>query len=239
MRKITGIIVLILTVSLATISAWAADATVGTGSKSEYYASTAYELLYGSQYNYGGINAVEYYGSTSVNSSYLSAISGDTAISAISYDAATPHPEIWTSGSSQKTSYTPYTELLRSDGSIGTLKIPSLDISVKVYEGTGSVSMSKGVGHFSDTSSWLGNIGICGHNRGAKYNIGTISKLKLGDTITYTTELGKKTYKVCFVGQISNTDWSYLSATADNRITLITCVANKPSLRVCVQAAEV
>ena len=38
---------------------------------------------------------------------------------------------------------------------------------------------------------------------------------------------------------IEETDWSYLQETEDNRITLITCVANKPKNRLCVQAVEV
>ena len=38
---------------------------------------------------------------------------------------------------------------------------------------------------------------------------------------------------------ISNTDWSYLQSTADNRITLTTCLADHPESRVVVQAVEV
>ena len=67
----------------------------------------------------------------------------------------------------------------------------------------------------------------------------SIKDLEIGDTITYTTIFGTRTYHVSFVGTISNTDWSYLQATADNRITLTTCLANQPSKRVCVQAVEV
>jgi len=35
------------------------------------------------------------------------------------------------------------------------------------------------------------------------------------------------------------TDFSYLNEMGDNRITLITCIANQPSLRLCVQAVEI
>lgn len=38
---------------------------------------------------------------------------------------------------------------------------------------------------------------------------------------------------------ISSTDYSYLNEMGDNRITLITCVKNQPSLRLCVQAVEI
>ena len=98
--------------------------------------------------------------------------------------------------------------------------------------------MAKGLGHYSSTSGWAGNVGVCGHNRGAKYNIGAIKNLKQGDVITYTTAYGTRTYEVTMVKVIANNDWSYLQGTADNRITLTTCVDNQPSQRICAQAVE-
>jgi sortase A len=58
------------------------------------------------------------------------------------------------------------------------------------------------------------------------------------NNIKYTTVYGTRTYAVIFVGTISSTDWTYLEPTADNRITLITCLADWPELRVCVVATE-
>ena len=99
--------------------------------------------------------------------------------------------------------------------------------------------MRKGVGHFPSTSAWSGNIGLCGHNRGSSHNIGSIKNLEVGDAIRYETSLGTRTYSVSYVGIIDWTDWSYLNATSDNRITLITCLADQPPKRVCVQGIEV
>ena len=65
-----------------------------------------------------------------------------------------------------------------------------------------------------------------------------IKDLEQGDTITYTTIYGTRTYQVTTVKIISNTDWSYLQSTADNRITLTTCLADHPESRVLVQAVE-
>ena len=48
-----------------------------------------------------------------------------------------------------------------------------------------------------------------------------------------------RTYEVTFVGTIGSTDYSYLNEMGDNRITMITCIANQPSLRLCVQAVEI
>jgi LPXTG-site transpeptidase (sortase) family protein len=139
----------------------------------------------------------------------------------------------------QPTAYTSVANMQRSDGSIGTVTIPSLGINMTVWEGETNASMAKGLGHYSSTSGWDGNVGVCGHNRGAKYVIGSIKDLNIGDTITYTTIYGTRTYAVTLVKTISNTDWSYLQTTSDNRITLTTCLADQPTKRVCVQAVEV
>ncbi len=135
-------------------------------------------------------------------------------------------------------SYTSVQSMAYKNGSIGTVKIPWLGISVPVWEGETTASMAKGLGHYSSTSAWQGNVGVAGHNRGAKYNIGSIKNLVAGDIITYTTIYGTRTYQVTMVKTIANNDWSYLQRTADNRITLTTCLENQPAKRICVQAVE-
>ena len=129
--------------------------------------------------------------------------------------------------------------LYYSDGSLGRLKIPSLGLSVKVYEDESLESLAKGAGHFKSTSCWDGNVGLAGHNRGVANHFGQIHTLENGDKITYTTRLGTRTYEVFYVGQIKETDFSRLGRTSENMITLITCVRNVPELRWCVQAREV
>lgn len=219
----------------------------------EYYPSTNYESLYGAKYNYGGSNATDYqwpalpYGVSS-NTSVgcmekvrFPGLVGSIGGSGIESNITNPiqqEPQI-PSTSYQPSAYTSVDGMERKDGSIGTLKIPSLNINMKVWEGETNTSMAKGLGHYSSTSGWDGNIGVCGHNRGAKYTIGNIKNLKDGDTITYTTVYGTRTYEVVTVETIASSDWSYLQATSDNRITITTCLANQPSKRVCVQAVEV
>ena len=110
---------------------------------------------------------------------------------------------------------------------------------MKVWQGETDSSMSKGLGHYVSTSAWDGNIGVCGHNRGARYTTGSIKELEVGDTVTYNTIYGTRTYAVSIVKIISSSDWSYLQATADNRITITTCLADHPESRVLVQAIEV
>ena len=133
---------------------------------------------------------------------------------------------------------TPIADVRKADGSIGTLGIPAIGLNVTAYDGEVTAAMLKGVGHIDSTSSWLGTIGIVGHNRGVNNNFGKLKNLKIGDEITYTTSLGAKTYVVTFVGRIASTDWSYLQYTTDNRITLLTCIEDQPQYRLCVQGVE-
>ena len=127
-----------------------------------------------------------------------------------------------------------------SGGHIATLKIPTLGVNVKVYEGTTDSVLSKGVGHFKDTSIWNGNVCIAGHNRGVNSYFGEIHKLDYGDTIKLTTKKGTRTYEVYSVRKISVNDTSSLQGTYENMITLITCVKTQSDYyRWCVQAREI
>lgn len=126
--------------------------------------------------------------------------------------------------------------LLYADGTLGILKIPKLGLNVKVYEGENN--LEKGVGHFTDTAVFIGNVAIAGHNRGVNSYFGEIHNLKAGDEIIYTTKLGTKKYAVTSVRKINAADFSFLRETSDNRLTLITCVKNEPNFRWCVQAKE-
>lgn len=129
--------------------------------------------------------------------------------------------------------------LFYADGSIGTLNIPKLNVTGKVYEDESLENLSKGIGHFKFTSCWDGNVGFAAHNRGITVTFGKIHTLKNGDKIIYTTKLGTRTYEVYSVSQISDTDISKLQRTTENIVTLITCVNDIPSLRWCVQAREI
>ena len=277
--KIAGLALSAVMALTMTAPAFASDYSFTTTALQDYYNSTSYEDVYGSQYNYGGRNVVDYdipeleYGRMSTTmtgvmertilpglqqvvastdgSGYglggengggggplteLVLEDGTGAGSGSTVPVIPDTPQITVPNSP---AYTSVQGMAYKDGSIGTLKIAKLGISVKVWEGESTTSMAKGVGHYSSTSAWDGNVGLAGHNRGAKYNIGTIKNLVAGDTITYTTMYGTRTYQVTSVKTITNTDWSYLQGTADNRITITTCLENHPESRVCVQAVEV
>ena len=130
-------------------------------------------------------------------------------------------------------------DLYYSGGYLGTLKIPVLGLSVKVYQGAGSATLAKGAGHFEESSIWDGNVAIAAHNRGVNNHFGEIHTLSIGDRITLTTKLGTRTYAVTSIAKVSETDRSGLAATAENTLTLYTCVRDQSAYRWCVTASEV
>lgn len=269
-NKFIGLVLSIVAALSLAVPAFAADYDFTTTAPQDYYGSTSYEDVYGSGYNYGGPNVVDYqipeleYG---VLSSTMTGVMERTTLPGLQQffgasgggygiSGGGPITELveGSSGGSggilpatpltpdtpsyQPPAYTSVNGMAYKDGSIGAVKIPSLGINMLVWEGETTQSMSKGLAHYSSTSGWDGNVGVCGHNRGSKYVIGDIKDLKQGDIITYTTIYGTRTYQVVLVKVIANNDWSYLQYTSDNRITLTTCLANHPESRVVVQAVE-
>ena len=161
----------------------------------------------------------------------------NTSVSLDSSGFPTVDTSVSSSGGQATVAFTDVTsELYYSNGSLGTLKIPSIGLTVGVYEGTDSAALLKGAGHFEGTSIWLGNVCLAGHNRGIRNDFGKIHTLKSGDTITFTTVLGTMTYSVSSVTKVAVTDTSGLSSTANNQITLYTCVMDQPAYRWCVKA---
>ncbi len=141
---------------------------------------------------------------------------------------------------STSSGYTEVTDdLYYRGGHLGTLEIPAIDLEVKIYQGTDSRTLAKGVGHFTETSIWAGNVGLAAHNRGTNSYFGQIHTLEAGDKIILTTKLGTRTYEVTSVAKVSETDRSSLTDTRDNCLTLYTCVRNERDLRWCVRAVEI
>ena len=130
-------------------------------------------------------------------------------------------------------------DMYYSSGHLGMLKIPAIDLSVKIYEGTDSDTLHKGVGHFEDSSIWSGNVALAGHNRGTMQPFNKLHKLEVGDEVTLKTKLGMRTYKVVSVSKIDYDDRSGLAVTRENRLTLYTCVQDESEYRWCVVCTEI
>lgn len=159
--------------------------------------------------------------------------------------SALPPDEVWASeGGAAYSDYGNFTlpdAVTMNDGSLGSLRIPKIGLTVPVYETVDDEleSMVNGVAHFKQTSCWDGNVGLAGHNYGVNTYFEKLYTLAPGDRITLTTALGTRNYTVTTNVEIDETDWSYLGRTDNNVITLITCVNHDLTNRQCVQAVEV
>lgn len=113
-------------------------------------------------------------------------------------------------------------------------------LKAKVKEGSDSNVLKDYIGHIENTATYDGNVGLAGHNRCNQYSyFARINELEKGDIITYQTRFYTRNYKVDNIQTILETDWSLLEDTEQNKLTLITCIANKRVQRLCVQATEI
>jgi len=127
--------------------------------------------------------------------------------------------------------------------SIGILTIPDIGLSARVYEGEDNMElMEKGVARFRHTSAWEGHIGLSAHNinlNGTPGHFLHIHTLNEGAVIRYETALGVREYAVERVFSVDENDWSALSRTPENRLSLVTCITGSPQLRLVVTAVEI
>ena len=130
--------------------------------------------------------------------------------------------------------------VITEDYNIGTLTIPAILLeNAPINEGIELSTLSHSIGHFPFTAIYDGNVCFASHNRGSNADyFKNLHKLKIGDEIYYQSIFGNKKYIVESINTIQETDFTYIEQTYDNRITLITCISNKPELRLCVQAKE-
>ena len=125
------------------------------------------------------------------------------------------------------------------DSVLGILTIEKIGLNATVKEGTSSNILLNYIGHIEETSTYEGNIGLAGHNRGCENSyFARINELNIGDEIQYKTKFYERTYVVDNIQVIYETDWGILQSTDKNRLTLITCIAGKKTQRLCVQATE-
>lgn len=135
-------------------------------------------------------------------------------------------------------------ELLSNTSIVNTqewkLKIPKIDVEAKIKEGTDENIINNSIGHFEETQYLEGNIGLVAGCNGYKENyFSRLEELQQGDVIIYEYGGNTKQYKVNLNEVIDQKDWSYLSDTKENKITLITGIKDNQEKRRCVQAIEI
>lgn len=130
-------------------------------------------------------------------------------------------------------------ENIWDDSVLGIITIEKIGLNATVKEGTSSETLLNYIGHIEETATYDGNIGLAGHNRGCENSyFARINELEEGDIIKYKTKFFDRTYVVDNIQVIYETDWTLLESTEENKLSLITCIANKRNQRLCVQATE-
>jgi LPXTG-site transpeptidase (sortase) family protein len=120
------------------------------------------------------------------------------------------------------------------------LKIPKINVYGIVEDGTDEETINNSIGHFSNTPCLDGNIGLIAACYGYKENyFANLDQLEEGDVLLYQYGDEHREYKVVSNTIIDQKDWSNLSSTEENKLTLITGVINESSKRRCVQAEEI
>ena len=99
--------------------------------------------------------------------------------------------------------------------------------------------LKKGVGHSSGSyfPGEGGSIVYMGHN--SKKVFRNFSKIEKGDLIIYSYNGEITKYSVDEIGIIKDTDWSKLQNSKQDKLTLITCLEDKPEYRRYVQAIKI
>lgn len=105
---------------------------------------------------------------------------------------------------------------------IGTITLPTLDLSWPIYEGTSDAELAKGVGHYSKSvlPGLSDNSVLAGH-RNTVFN--RLGELEIGDEIYVKTKAGTFIYQVTKFKVVKRTDKTVIVPTDDATLTLTTC----------------
>lgn len=128
---------------------------------------------------------------------------------------------------------------IENEDIIGYLSIEKIDLRAKVKSGSDKETLKNYIGIIG-TNIYDGNVCFAAHNRGYENSFfARINELELNDQIVYETNFFKRVYKVTDIKVIKDTDLSVLDNCQNNKLTLITCVKNRSTQRLCVQAEEI
>lgn len=105
---------------------------------------------------------------------------------------------------------------------VAILKIPRLQITAPVFDGTDELTLNRGVGRIEGTAAagGDGNIGIAGHRDGFFRGL---KDIKQGDIVEIETTKEQDTYVVGATEIVEPNDVSVLENSSTPAVTLITC----------------
>lgn len=115
---------------------------------------------------------------------------------------------------------------VNSDGVIGIMVIPKINLKTPIGEGVDMETLKFAVGHFKGTAQpgQNGNFCVAGH-RSYTYSeyFNRLDELKKGDEIIIRTKTGEFTYVVTDSFVVEPTHTEVLNPTKDATLTLVTC----------------
>ena len=104
----------------------------------------------------------------------------------------------------------------------GLLLIPSIDLTVPIFEGTAEINLSRGVGRIEGTAAidGSGNLGIAGHRDGFFRGL---KDVVVGDVIEVQTLDQTASYRIANIKIVDPTNVDVLADTSEPTLTLVTC----------------
>jgi sortase A len=108
---------------------------------------------------------------------------------------------------------------------LGEIKIPSIDVSFAMVQGTGAGDLRKGPGHYEQTvlPGQRGTFGVAGHRTTYLAPFRDIDKLEDGDRIVAKMPYGRFVYEVELSKIVDPTDVSVLDRSRHDRTVLTAC----------------
>lgn len=105
---------------------------------------------------------------------------------------------------------------------VARLRIPSIDLSVIVFEGTDQWTLNRGAGHIQGTAlpGESGTVGIAGHRDGFFRDLREVKK---GDAIIVSGLQGTYYYRVDILSVVDPEDGGVLHDSSGQSLALVTC----------------
>jgi len=105
---------------------------------------------------------------------------------------------------------------------LGVLKIPDVDLTVPIFEGTSDLMLNRGVGWIEGTAAVdeRGNLGLAGHRDGF---FRVLKDVEIGDTIEVQSLDGVTRYRITEFLIVAPEDVYVLAPTDTATLTLVTC----------------
>jgi len=117
--------------------------------------------------------------------------------------------------------YRQSTKLAR-DVPLGVLTISSVKLEAPIFEGTGELTLNRGIGRIEGTADVgaSGNLGLAAHRDGY---FRALKDVHVGDTIDVQALASTTHYRVTEISVVEPTDVQVLAATDNATLTLVTC----------------